>query len=130
MPRSNSARGRLILHGVKLEPHEKATVDYFLNLGKDIEIVVPSNTPKRKSADLFMDGVEWEMKSPETPAKKAIENLFYNASSKAQNVIMDLRRLPDDGLARETLDKRFSGSRKMRKMLIITKNGSLIKYQK
>ena len=32
-------RGKLTTNGVRLESHERATVDYFLDTGKDIELL-------------------------------------------------------------------------------------------
>lgn len=49
-------RGKLIDHGVRLMPHEAMTMEFFLDEGNDIELVIPSNTMKNKSADWLLWG--------------------------------------------------------------------------
>lgn len=123
-------RGKLTTNGVVLEPHEQATVSYFLGCGKDIELILPSNTPKNKNPDFYMDGLAWESKSPEVPKAKSIEKLFHKAGRQSQNRIMDLRRLSNDTEARRALERCFKTSKKVKKLLVVTKDGLLIRYKK
>ena len=48
--------GKIIPNGVSLEKHENDTVIFFTNLGFNIELIPPSNTPKAKTPDFIMDG--------------------------------------------------------------------------
>lgn len=124
-------RGKLTVNGVNnKEPQEKATIDYFLDRGKDIELIPPSNTPKNKRPDFRMDGLDWESKSPVVAKAKSIEKLFHKAGAQSSNRIMDLRRLLSDTEARKTLEKCFNTSKKVKNMLVITKAGLLITYKK
>lgn len=56
--------GSVIPHGVKPAPHEWETILFFTELGKDVELIMPSNTPYNKNADYIIDGIAWEAKSP------------------------------------------------------------------
>ena len=53
--------GKIIPNGVSLEKHENNTVVFFTNLGHNVELIPPSNTPKAKTPDFMMDGQAWEM---------------------------------------------------------------------
>lgn len=123
-------RGKLTTNGVILELHEQATVDYFVDDGKDIELIPPSNTPKNKNPDFYMDGLAWESKSPEVPKAKSIEKLFHKAGRQSQNRIIDLRRLSNDVEARKKLERCFKTSKKVKNLLVVTKGGLLIRYKK
>ena len=47
---------------------------------------------KRKTADIVMLGVQWEMKSPTGTSKSTIRNQFRRASSQSKSIIIDIRR--------------------------------------
>ncbi len=57
------SRGVLTDNGVYLQPHERLTVDFFLERGNDVELIVPSYTVGRKNPDIILYGKTWEMKS-------------------------------------------------------------------
>lgn len=122
--------GKIIPNGVKPESHE---VDLFLllaNVGKTIELIMPSNTPHSRRPDFVMDGVEWEAKSPKFGARRTLERSFYDASNQSSNII-DLRQIKeDDGVAIAVLEKCFRGTRRVRRMYIVTKTWKLKFYKK
>ena len=57
-----------------------------------IEFIVPLDDYKRKSADIKMLGVEWELKCPTGTSRRTIEHQFRRASKQAKNIIIDTRR--------------------------------------
>ena len=75
------------------EPHE---VDAAMVLARHyqttIEFIVPVDDYKRKSADIVMLGVQWEIKSPTGKSKYTIQEQFRRASKQAKNIIIDSRR--------------------------------------
>lgn len=81
--KENQEIGRIAMNGATLEPHEYKTVSFLAGLGKDIEIILRSQTPNMKNPDFFMDGLVWEAKSPIMNEKRALERLFYRASTYA-----------------------------------------------
>ena len=62
-------------------------------LGKDIVFIPPSAIPGQHRPDIFMDGVEWEIKCPEGNSKRTIENNMRKALLQPRNVIFDLRHI-------------------------------------
>ena len=109
------------------EKHELETARFFAALGHDIEFIPPSNSPKMRTADIFMDGVSWEIKCPRGKSKRTIENNFRKANRQSENIIFDLRkiRLPEVTCISQ-LKKEFGFRSHVKRLLIIKKNGELI----
>lgn len=121
----------IIPNGVSLEKHENDTIVYFTNLGKDIELITPSNTPRMRRPDFWMDGLAWEMKSPEQTKREVVERAFDKALRQSYNVVIDLRRAKGrDDIAIKHLQKCFSSSRRAKRLLIITKEQDLFGFKK
>lgn len=123
--------GQIVLNGVELEEHEYETVLFLASKGKDIELILRSRTPHLKNPDFYMDGLIWEAKSPVINGRRALERLFYRASTQSSNLVFDLRRLKGkDEAAVRTIEACFSKTRRVRNMYIIMKNGDFKKYKK
>ena len=75
------------------EKHEFATARYFAEMGKDIVFLKPSDIPTVHTPDIIMDGVEWEIKSPDGKSRRTIENNFRDAVKQSRYIIFDLRRI-------------------------------------
>ena len=75
------------------EPHE---VDVAFILARHyrctVSFLMPIDDYKRKTADIVMFGVEWEIKSPTGNSKYTIQEQFRRASKQAKNIIIDTRR--------------------------------------
>ena len=110
------------------EKHELATAKFFAERGKDIIFIKASNIPEVHTPDILMDGLEWEIKSPQGKAKRTIETNFRHAVDQSLNIIFDLRRinLPEKQCIAQ-LEKEFI-ARHAKKLLVITKSGELLEY--
>ena len=86
-------KGTVITNGIILQTHEQATVQLLTNNGYDIVLIKPSTIQGAKTADMFIDGIPWEMKSPAGKGKWTIKNIIQKASHQCENIIIDLRRL-------------------------------------
>ncbi|MCL2437081.1 MAG: hypothetical protein FWD00_03475 [Clostridiales bacterium] len=75
------------------EPHE-VDAAYILayHYQSAVEFLIPIDDYKRKSADILMLGVKWEIKCPKGTSKATIKNQFQRASKQARNIIIDTRR--------------------------------------
>lgn len=125
------AKGKLIQNKVHLKAHEYSTVKFLLNHGYDVELIPPSGIKGIRMPDIVMNGVAWEMKSPEGSGKYTLKNALQNASHQAQSIIIDLRRSPlDEKKSIKELEKRFKLSRRLRRMKIISKDDKLLDYTK
>ena len=123
--------GKITPNGVSLEKHENETVVYFTNLGYNIELIPPSNTPKAKTPDFMMDGKAWEMKSPQGKSRVTVEHAFKRAAKQSENIIIDLRRtkIPTNQV-KTSLEKLFKASRRIRNLKVITREQELLDFKK
>jgi len=84
-------------------PHEvEAALVLSRHFRSEVEFIVPVDDYKRKSADIVMLGLEWEIKSPTGKSKYTIQEQFRRASKQARNIIIDSRRTK---LKYETIEK-------------------------
>lgn len=75
-----------------------------------------------------MDGIEWEIKSPQGKAKRTIEQNFRHAIEQSLYIIFDLRRINvPESKCLSQLEKEFN-SRHAKRLLIIKKNGDLVEF--
>ena len=110
---------------------EFAVAKYFADLGKDIVFIPPSAIPGQHRPDVFMDGVEWEIKCPEGSSKRTIENAIRTAVRQSKSIIIDLRRIQlSDSSSVSNLGKEFNGRKYIKRIYVIRKNGSLLLYSR
>ena len=123
--------GIIIPNGEHLEPHEYETLLLLTNLGKRIELIPRSHTPKCKTADFVMDGLEWEMKAPVGTSRRTIEHSFRVAATQSENIIIDLRNLKESLEANSIrlLKDRFSHSRRVKRLKIILHSEEILDYK-
>ncbi len=131
MPKSKNERGRLTAHNVILEQHELTTITFFLEHGKNIELIPPSLTPKSKTPDFIMDGIAWEMKSPQGKSIITIERALHRGARQSRHIILDLRRMKIPDAKMQTYVKRqFQLFRSIKKLKIILTSGKIIDLRK
>ncbi len=110
-----------------MEPHELETINYFLHLGYDIEVIVPRYTPGSKNADFFMNGLVWESKCPMGKSLSTVEHLFRKAVRQSENVIFDLRNFGSSEVkAVKLLLRIFNVSKKAKRIKIIKRNNEMV----
>ncbi|MDY6353167.1 MAG: hypothetical protein SPL57_09085 [Lachnospiraceae bacterium] len=113
------------------EEHEFRIARYFADRGKNVRFIQRSNIPGVHSPDLYMDGLNWEMKSPIGDGKHTVEHIFRKAMDQSKYVIIDLRRCKmEESRAIKEFAAIFNKKPRMRKMLIIKKNEELLEYSK
>lgn len=111
------------------ERHELETAKYFADLGYDIVFLPPNNSPKMSNPDILMNGVVWEMKCPKGKSKRTIENNIRKANKQSENIIFDLRRINlEESTSIRRLEKEFNIRPHLKRLLVIKKNGELLKY--
>lgn len=82
-------------------------------------------------ADIRLDGVEYEIKSPETAKLASVEQLIRKALKQAPNIIIDSSRckIREDRL-RQYLIYKFRGQKQIKRLLFITKSREIIDIAK
>jgi len=126
--------GKIIIpanHPNPPEPHEvDAAMALAYHYHCTVEFLIPVDDYKRKTADVVMLGVEWELKCPIGASKATIENQFRRASKQAKNIIIDTRRTK---LEYEIIEKRvlFELHKRpsMKKVILIDKCKKVIELQ-
>jgi hypothetical protein len=82
----------------------------------------------KKTPDIDVNGIKWEIKSPKGNGKKTIDNNLRAAHKQSRNVVLDLRRAKlhqNKAIAR--IDYYLSaGSHKIQHLKIITKTRKII----
>ena len=68
-----------------------------------VEFIVPVDDYMRKTADILMLGMEWELKCPTGSSRRTVEHQFKRASKQAKNIVIDTRRTQLDY---ETIEKK------------------------
>jgi len=93
---NNKNYGLVIIPTDHPNPPEQHEVDAAYVLARHyqtiVEFLVPLDDYKRKSADILMQNVVWEIKSPNGSSKSTIRNQFRRASKQSKFIIIDTRR--------------------------------------
>ncbi|MBR3143730.1 hypothetical protein IKF12_00805 [Candidatus Saccharibacteria bacterium] len=81
-----------------------------------------------KTPDLKINGVEWELKSPQGNGVKTIENILKKATKQSKNIILDLSRIKMNGTQALSRTKYYLRNNKhgIKNLLVITKNHKVI----
>lgn len=124
-------KGIIRPNGVVLEKHEYKTILFLTELGYDVELVRKSNICGQRSPDIKMDGLFWEIKCPKGQGKYLIQNTLHKAVDQSENIIIDLCRVKI-GQERciSKIEKEFRLTKRMRRIMIITKKKSVLEFKK
>ena len=84
-----------------------------------------------KTADIDITGILWEIKSPTGDGKRNIQHQFYRALKQSCNFVFDARRskLHIQKITRE-LEKQFSMTKNIKRLILITKTKKVIEFKK
>ncbi|MBQ3309671.1 hypothetical protein IJG78_03275 [Candidatus Saccharibacteria bacterium] len=122
----NNKRGVIIKPaGCRPWPHEERVADILALAGHKVEFILKTNY---KTADILLDGVEFEIKSPESFNTNTLEHTLKNATKQSPNIIIDSSRI------KKTWDNRIliflinqaRKQKQIKKLLFITKRGKII----
>ncbi len=124
-------KGKITPNGVSLEKHENETIVFFTELGFDIELIPPSNSPKAKTPDFMMAGAAWEMKASQGKSRTSLEHIVKRATKQSENIIIDLTRSKvTEDVAIKEIERCFRQTNSCRKLKIITKSHNLLEFKK
>ena len=78
-----------------------------------------------------MDGVDWEVKCPRGKGKRTIDNCVRKAMKQSPNLIINLRHLKSsETKAVDQLKRDFNSKPKIKKLIVIKKNGDDLIFDK
>ena len=91
---AKKTKGSIIIPaGLNIWEHELKTAQVLANKNYVVEFVMVSTEQRVKSADVVIDGVLYEIKSPKTDKLSAIERNLKRATKQSCNIIIDSRRM-------------------------------------
>lgn len=120
----NELHGKIIIDGTcEVWPHELLTAEALARTGYIVEFMPKSNVEYRKTADVLIDGIRYEMKSPTSSHLSVIDKNVKKALSQSDHVVFDSKRMKhakDSAVIRE-LQKSVAARRKLKSLLFVDK---------
>lgn len=125
MPKDSKKRGIFIAPGRKPWPHEMRVAEILALAGHYIEFLEETNL---HTADILLDGIEYEIKSPEGFNPNTFEHTLKDALKQSPNIIIDSSRIKKvrDNKIRAFLVGQVRKHKQIKKMLFITKQGRIV----
>ena len=122
----NNSRGKVIVPAnANPWPHEQRVAKILALAGHAVEFIPESNT---KTADILLDGVEFEIKSPKSANANSLEHILKKAVKQSCNIIIDTSRMKNirDDNTRRFLVNQARLRKRIKKLIMITKQGQII----
>ena len=122
-----SGKGKIVIPaGRRPWPHEMRLADILASAGHNIEFLPESNI--KNTADILVDGVEYEIKSPITSKANSLEHVLKKALRQSPNIIIDTSRMKKsrDDNTRKFLINQMQTRKQIKKLIMVTKQGRII----
>lgn len=106
-------------------PHELRVAKILALAGYAVEFIPEANT---KTADILLDGIEFEIKSPKSANANSLEHILKKAVKQSCNIIIDTSRMKnvrDDNTSRFLINQ-VRIRRQINNLIMITKQGQII----
>ena len=118
-------KGTFIASGRKLWPQELLVAEILTLAGHDIEFLEETNIHR---ADILLDGIEYEIKSPRSSVANSLEHLLKKALKQSPNIIIDTSRMKNsrDDATRNFLVSQAKSRKQIKSLIMITKRGQII----
>ena len=123
--KNTQKKGTFIVSGRKLWPHEMRVAEILTMAGHDIKFLGESNL---HTADILLDGIEFEIKSPKSANANSLEHLLKKALKQSPNIIIDTSRMKNsrDDSVRKFLVSQVKSRKQIKRLIMITKHGQII----
>ncbi len=126
MNNKNTKRGRVVTPAdANPWPHKQKVAKILALAGHNIEFLPESNI---NTADILLDGIEYEMKSPFTNKPDKLERNIKRGLRQSKNIIFDssrIKNMRDDNL-RRFLARKAKEQKQIGELILITKRGQII----
>ncbi len=127
-----TGKGRIeIPIGMRPWPHEMRVAEILASKGHRVEFLLKGRV---KTADILLDGVEFEIKSPRTDKANSLEHVLRRALHQSSNIIidssrMDVKRISDKQVYRFLINKTRQ-QRQIKRLLFVMKKGEVVDIKK
>lgn len=97
-----------------------------------VEFIIPTDDYKRKTPDIIMNGVIFEIKSPTGNSRNTVRNQFDRASSQhASGLVLDGRRTKlDDTTLKKQIARELVMRHRIKRVIFITKSRKILEFSK
>lgn len=122
----NIYRGRVVVPAnANPWPHELRVAKILALAGYAVEFIPETNT---KTADILLDGIEFEIKSPKSANANSLEHILKKAVKQSCNIIIDTSRMKNvrDDNTRRFLVNQVRIRKQINNLIMITKQGQII----
>lgn len=122
----NRRKGKIIIpSGVHPWPHELRVAELLAAAGHVVDFLA---TRTMRTADILLDGVEYEIKSPERFTSNTLEHTIKDALKQSPNLIIDMSRMKRVSSTKmlNFLLNQVRKSKQIKRMLLITKREEII----
>jgi hypothetical protein len=93
----------------------------------EVIFLKPVDAYKTKTADIKMNGIEWEIKSPIGKSTKTIGKKLKQASSQSKYIIFDSRRSPiADDIIENKIKYELTEHRSLKRVIMVKKDKKVI----
>ena len=122
-------KGKIIIEPeLNIWPHELKTAEALAAAGYTVEFIRKSDAEYEKTADVLIDGVQWEMKAPKSGKTNMILKNLRRALHQSCCVVFDARRmknLPNQIIERE-VRARAHDLKSLRHLIYINRYGEVV----
>ena len=114
-----------IPNGLKPWPHEFRVAKILADAGHVVEFLP---TGLRKTADMLIDGIPYELKSPEFAHTKTIERAIKKALHQSNNLIVDASQMKhvDDVRVHRILINQIKLRKSIKRLLYVNKKKEIL----
>ncbi|MBQ3296587.1 hypothetical protein IJH01_00430 [Candidatus Saccharibacteria bacterium] len=119
-------KGKIIIPaGRKPWPHELRVANILALAGHTVEFLAESNV---HTADILLDGIEYEIKSPFTNKPDKLERNIKRGLKQSKNIIFDSSRMKNmrDYDLKRFLIRKAKEQKQIHGLLLIARNGRVI----
>ena len=118
----------IIKDGAQVWNHEMRTARALSAAGYDVIFLPKSNDPYQSSPDVLMNGLIWEIKSPQSDQAKRIQRSLRRSLHQSENVIYDsqrIKKLSDAQIVRE-LEKWAPQLKHLKRLIYVDKHRNVL----
>lgn len=111
--------------------HELLSARALVKAGYSVVFLQPDSRKGAKTADILLNGVSYEMKSP-IGSLQSIERNLKRANRQSPNIIFDSRRMKiiNTKIVEETIRRKVEKQRTIKSLLFINRHGKIIDLTK
>ena len=125
----NRGKGSIIIPaGLDVWDHELKTAQVFAKHGYTVEFLIVNQGQRIKTADVLIDSIVYEIKSPKTDKLSAVERNLKRATKQSSNIIVDSRRMHKihDTTIQGFLLQKLKHQRTIKKLLFVNRKHEII----